>query len=302
MNVIFMGTPDFAVPSLKKLIESKNHGIKAIFTQAPKPKGRGMKLSISPVHKVALENNITIYHPKSLKQKETSDIIHSIEADVIIVVAYGLIIPSNILGAKKYGCINVHPSNLPKHRGAAPLQRTIIEGDKETAICIMYMDEGIDTGDVIIRENFALSPKVTLQELHDKCAKLGSNLLMKALDNIDHLPRHKQNEDGATYAHKLTKDEGKITWSDDAYKIDCKVRGMNPWPGAWFKINNKTIKIIDSDYKIVSHSYEPGTIINDNFDVACGRGILQIKILHPEGKKQMSGAEYLRGSSVTLYE
>ena len=293
-----MGTPDFAVPSLKKLIESKNHNVKAIFTQAPKPKGRGMKLSASPVHQVALENEITIYHPKSLKKEEASDIIQSIDADVIIVVAYGLIIPSNILSTKKYGCINVHPSNLPKHRGAAPLQRTIIEGDNETAVCIMYMDEGIDTGDVIIRKNFSLSPRVTLQELHDKCAQLGSNLLIKVLDNIDNLPRHKQKEEGATYAHKLTKAEGKITWSDDAYKIDCKVRGMNPWPGAWFEINNKIIKIIDSDYKMVSHSYAPSTIINDNFDVACGKGILQIKVLHPEGKRKMSGKEYLMGHSV----
>lgn len=299
MNIIFMGTPEFAVPSLQGLIDS-NHKVKAIFTQAPKPKGRGMKTIESPVHMVAIKNNIPVYTPKSLRKGEAFDIINSIDADMIVVVAYGLIIPSNILHIKKYGCINVHPSDLPKHRGAAPLQRTIIDGDNETAVCIMYMDEGVDTGDVILREKFTLSKNITLKELHDKCSYLGRDLLVNTMDNINSLPRSKQGSDGATYAHKLTKEDGEVDWQDDAYKIDCKVRGMNPWPGVWFKTEGKLIKIVESEYNDISHTYKPGTIINDNFDVACGIGVLQIKILQPEGKRKMSGDEYLRGHNVKL--
>ncbi len=214
MNIIFMGTPDFAVPALQKLIDSTKYNVVAVFSQAPKHKGRGMKLTNSPVHNLAIYNNIAVHTPKTLKNKDSSALIDSIDADIIVVVAYGFIIPKNVLEAKKYGCLNIHPSKLPKYRGAAPLQRTIINGEQESAVCIMQMDSGLDTGDIILQENFKLDPKITFTELHDKCANIGANLLIKTLDGIDMIPRIKQQQEGLSYAHKLSKDEGRVDWND----------------------------------------------------------------------------------------
>ena len=293
-----MGTPDFAVPTFEKILESKDHNIKAVFTAPPKPKGRGMNIEKSSIHKKALNHNIPIYTPKTLRNKESLELIESILADIIVVVAYGLIIPGNIISSKKFGCLNIHPSKLPKYRGAAPLQRTIINGDKESAVCIMQMDEGLDTGDVILSQKLPLHHRITLQELHNKCAMIGAELLIKTLNDIETLPRIAQNNDGVVYAHKLTKEEGLIDWKKSAYEIDCMVRGMNPWPGAYFKMNDKIIKIIESDYNETSHNYHPGTIINDKdnkFKMACGSGILHIKIVQPAGKNKMQGEDFLRG-------
>ncbi|GAB4162437.1 MAG: methionyl-tRNA formyltransferase [Rickettsiaceae bacterium] len=297
MNIIFMGTPDFAVPALENLISSKDHKVTAVFTRAPKAKGRGMKLTNSPIHDLAKANNIEVFTPKTLKDDKAIEIINSIEADIIVVVAYGFIIPANILAAKKYGCLNIHPSKLPKYRGAAPLQRTIINGEKETAVCIMQMDEGLDTGDIILQRDLELSPKITLQELHDQCAKLGGGLLLEALANIDSLPRIKQLEKGASYASKLTKEEGKIDWQESSYKIGCKIRGMNPWPGVYFNQNGKVVKVLEADWTDSKHNFLPGEVIGNNFEVACGQGTLIIKSVKPEGKQKMSAADYLRGLS-----
>lgn len=292
-----MGTPDFAVPSLKNLISSKEHNVVAVFSQRPKSKGRGMKISKSPVHELADLYKIPVYTPSTLRKNESFELIDSIPADIIVVVAYGFIIPKNILESKKYGCLNIHPSKLPKYRGAAPLQRTIIEGEKETAVCIMQMDEGLDTGDIILQENFALSPRITLQELHDKCAQIGSKLLLKTLNNIETLPRIKQSDAGVTYAHKLTKEESLINWNDFAFKIDCMVRGMNPWPGVFFEFKNKKIKILETEYSNIDHSFKIGQILNKSFDIACAKGILHIKSVKPEGKPQMSAKAYLNGNN-----
>lgn len=297
MNVIFMGTPDFAVPSLQNLISSKEHNVVAVFSQRPKSKGRGMKIAKSPVHELADFYKIPVYTPTTLRKNESYELIDSISADIIIVVAYGFIVPKNILESKKYGCLNIHPSKLPKYRGAAPLQRTIIEGEKETAVCIMQMDEGLDTGDIILQENFSLNPRITLQELHDKCAQIGADLLLKTLNNIETLPRIKQSDVGVTYAHKLTKEESRINWHDSAFKIDCMVRGMNPWPGVFFEIQNKKVKILETEYSNIDHSFEIGLVLNKSFDIACGKGILHIKSVKPEGKPKMSAKAYLNGNS-----
>jgi methionyl-tRNA formyltransferase len=297
MNIIFMGTPDFAVPSLQELIVSKNHNVVAVFTQRPKAKGRGMKLSSSPVHDLAASHNIQVYTPTTLRNEQAIELINSIEADIIVVVAYGFIIPKNILEAKKYGCLNVHPSKLPKYRGAAPLQRTIINGETETAVCIMQMDEGLDTGDIILQKDLKLDSRITLPELHDECAKIGGKLLVEVLDNITKLPRIKQSENGASYAHKLTKEEGKIDWNEDAFIIDCKIRGMNPWPGTYFEYEGKTIKVISAECTEKEHKSRPGTVLSNNCEVACGKGTLLIELLKPEGKGQMPAADYLRGIS-----
>jgi len=299
VNVIFMGTPDFAVPSLQNLISSQEHNVVAVFSQRPKSKGRGMRITQSPVHELADLYNIPVYTPATLRNSESFKLIDSISADIIVVVAYGFIIPKNILEAKKYGCLNIHPSKLPKYRGAAPLQRTIIEGEKETAVCIMQMDEGLDTGDIILQQNFAIDPRITLQELHDKCAQIGADLLLETLNNIKTLPRIKQSDAGATYAHKLTKEESRINWHDSAFKIDCMVRGMNPWPGVFFEFENKKIKVLETEYSNIDHSFKIGQIINKSFDIACAKGILHIKSVKPEGKPEMSAKAYLNGNSNT---
>ncbi|HJK86955.1 MAG TPA: methionyl-tRNA formyltransferase [Candidatus Megaira endosymbiont of Nemacystus decipiens] len=302
MNVIFMGTPDFAVPPLKKLIDSKEHDVKAVFTKEPKRQNRGMKLVYSPVHKVAMENNIEIHTPKTLRKDNVLDLIKSINADVIVVAAYGLIVPENILKAKKFGCINIHPSDLPKYRGAAPLQRIIINNEKDSAVCIIQMDEGVDTGDILMKQDFEISPESTFREFHDQCAEIGSDLLIKVLDNITTITPKKQSSEGATYANKLTKEEGKIKWSSEtAEQIHCKIKGMNPWPGVYCYENDdesNMIKIIESSFKVENHNYESGSVISNKFDVACLGGILRLIKVKPEGKKEMSGEDFLRGKSI----
>ena len=291
-----MGTPEFALPALKSIILSADHNVKAVFTRAPKAQGRGMKLTNSPVHELAISHNIDVYTPKTLKNDDAIRLVGSIKADIIVVVAYGFIIPQNILSAKKYGCLNIHPSKLPKYRGAAPLQRTIIDGEKDSAVCIMQMDEGLDTGDIILQENFALHERITLQELHDKCAKMGGDLLLNVLSNIN-LPRIKQDDGEHSYANKLTKEEAKINWQKSAYSIDCQIRGMNPWPGTYFKHDSKIIKVLEANYTNNCHNHTPGEILNSDFEVACGEGTLLIKYVKPEGKSKMKAADYLRGMS-----
>lgn len=292
-----MGTPEFAIPALTKLINS-SHEIAAVFTQKPKAKGRGLNETQSPVHSLALEHQIPVYTPSTLRNEEAVNLINDIDADIIVVIAYGFIIPQNILDAKKYGCLNIHPSDLPRHRGAAPLQRTIIEGDKASSVCIMQMNAGLDTGDILMKEDFDLDDRITLQKLHDKCANLGAELLIKTLADIDNIIPIPQSEYGVTYAHKLTKEEGKINWHDTAYAIYCKIRGMNPWPGVYFKYNDKMIKILEAEYLAQPHDFTPGTIINKNLEIACGEGILSVKILQQEGKRALNTEEFLRGTNI----
>ncbi|WP_016728149.1 methionyl-tRNA formyltransferase [Rickettsia sibirica] len=296
MKVIFMGTPEFAVPALKKLIT--HHEVKAVFTQQPKAKGRGLNLAKSPIHQLAFEHQIPVYTPSTLRNDEIINLINKVNADIIVVIAYGFIVPKAILEAKKYGCLNIHPSDLPRHRGAAPLQRTIIEGDRKSSVCIMRMDTGFDTGDILMKEDFDLEERITLEELHNKCANLGAELLIKTLANIDNIVPITQPSDGVTYAHKLTKEEGKINWHESAYKIDCKIRGMNPWPGAYFSYNDKIIKILEAEYLNADHHCTSGTVISDKLEIACGSGILRVKKLQQESKKALNIEEFLRGTNI----
>lgn len=298
MKVIFIGTPQFAVPTLLKLINCQSHQVVAVFTQAPKSKGRGLNTIASAVHEVALQYNIPVYIPVTLKTQEVTDIIEEIEADIIVVVAYGFIIPKVVLQSKKYGCLNIHPSSLPRHRGAAPLQRTIIEGDTKTSVCVMQMDEGLDTGDIILQKSFSLPPRITLVDLHDKCAEYGADLSLEVLNNIDNLLRIPQFIEGITYAQKLTKEEGKIDWQETAYKIDCRIRGMNPWPGVYFEYNSKIIKVLEADYSDIASEFIPGAVINDSLFIACNKGVLMIKKLQQEGKKALNVEEFLRGVEI----
>ncbi|MFK7967631.1 MAG: methionyl-tRNA formyltransferase [Rickettsiaceae bacterium] len=297
MNVIFMGTPLFAVPTLKAIYDSKSHKVVAVFSQKPKAKGRGMKITESPIHEIANNYNIPVYTPSILRNEDADKLIKSIEADIIVVVAYGFIIPKNILQAKKYGCLNIHPSDLPKYRGAAPLQRAIINGESKTAVCIMQMDEGLDTGDILAEEKFSISNKITFTELHDKASQVGAQMLIQTLDNIDKIKPFKQSEEGVLYAHKLSKEESKIDWNESAFVIDCKIRGMNPWPGVYFEYQSKKIKIMEAEYINSDHKYDPGSLLDNKtfFEVACGKGILRILKLQPEGKRIMNAQDYLLG-------
>lgn len=298
MKIIFMGTPDFAVPALERIVDCKNHQVVAVFTNKPKARNRGLKEYPSPVHSAALKYNIEVHTPVSLKKPAIEELIDSIDADIIVIVAYGFIIPKNILQAKKFGCLNIHPSLLPKYRGAAPLQRTIINGEKESAVCIMQMDEGLDTGDIILQEKFILPERVTLSYLHDKCAHLGAELLIKTLDQIEVLPRIPQTNENVIYAHKLSKEEAKINWQESAYQIDCKIRGMNPWPGTYFEYEGNIIKIIEAEYNNISHKHRPGTVINDRLEVACGEGVLSIKKLQLAGRNIMLVEEFIKGMKI----
>ena len=299
MKIIFMGTPEFAAPSLKALIQDSNHEVVAVFTQRPKPKGRGYVETLSPIHQIAAENNIPVHTPKTLRNSEIQKIVNDIEADLIVVVAYGFIIPKEILESKQYGCFNIHPSKLPRWRGAAPLQRTIIAGDKETAICIMQMDEGLDTGDVLMQKNLPLKDNITLTELHDICADIGAGLLIKTLYDIDNIIPIKQTEDGLVYAHKLTKEESKINFNKDAFEIDCMVRGMNPWPGVYFEYESEKIKVLNSEYLDEKHEYQAGYVVDNNLKIACESGFLIIKKLQRPGKKALSSSEFLKGMKIS---
>jgi methionyl-tRNA formyltransferase len=298
MKVIFMGTPDFAVPSLKSLIASQNHEVVAVFTQRPKPKGRGQATAVSPINEIAIEHNIPVHIPKTLRDGEVQDLVHSIDADIIVVVAYGFIVPKAILDSKKHGCLNIHPSKLPRFRGAAPLQRTIIAGDKETAVCIMQMDEGLDTGDVLMQQDLVLQTRISYPELHDLCANIGADLLIKTLDTYNLITPTKQSEDGLVYAHKLTKEESKVDFTKSAFEIDCLVRGMNPWPGIYFEYAGEQIKILESDYDDVPHDLPVGYVVDNNLKIACSLGFLTIKKLQRPGKKALETSEFLRGVNI----
>jgi methionyl-tRNA formyltransferase len=314
MKIIFMGTPHFALPALEQMLHSSEQEVVAVFTQPPKAQGRGLKVTYSPVHHLANQYQIPVYTPQSLRSSAVYDLINTIEADIIVVVAYGLLVPLNIIKAKQWGCLNIHPSMLPKYRGAAPIQRTIINGESISAVCIIQMDENLDTGDIICQQDLPLPPRITYSELSAICATAGSKMLLQVLKQIDSLSRTKQSIDHISYAHKLTKEEGKVNWSESAYTIDCKIRGMNPWPGVYFTHAGKMIKIITANYRLnqpvanqlaniqsvdgqtTDGQCQPGQLINDQAEVACGDGILQLMMIKPEGKAIMAAKDYLRGA------
>ena len=291
-----MGTSHFGAPAFSLLLQQ--HKVVAAFTQRPKPQGRGMQLTLSPIHELAVKSNIPVYTPTTLRSQEVMDLISSIQADVIVVCSYGFIVPKDILEAKKYGCLNIHPSSLPKYRGAAPLQYSIINGDATTEVCVMQMDEGLDTGPVILRQKLDISPNISLSTLHDQCAQIGAELLMGVLQDIAILPRIAQSQNEASYAHKLTKQDGRINWNKSAWEIECQIRGMNPWPGTCFLHEGNEIKLLEASVVFLEHNFKPGTAINDKLMIACGQDALQIKRLQKSGGKALSAQDFLRGYQI----
>ncbi|MEK6734252.1 MAG: methionyl-tRNA formyltransferase, partial [Pseudomonadota bacterium] len=282
MKIIFMGTPDFAVPTLEVL--SKHHEVIAVYTQAQKPAGRGHKETLSPIHILANNLNIPVYTPKTLRRVESQTEFAALGADVAVVIAYGLILPKEILTACKYGCINIHPSLLPFYRGAAPMQKTILSGEKETAMCIMQMDEGVDTGDVLLMQKMQLDDQITYLELSKEMSHLGATILLKVLDNIDNIIPQKQPKEGS-YANKLTKEDGELNWQESCEVLHRKVRALNPWPGTSLNINGERIKVLEAKIDNIEHQYKPGTIVDSKqLIIACGKGFFIPTIVQRPGK------------------
>jgi len=301
MKIVFMGTPDFAVPTLKKIIES-GHEVVAVVTQPDKSKNRGMKLQYSPVKECALENNIPIFQPVSVrKDEEFIKVYKELNPDVTVVVAFGQIIPKEILNVPKLGCINVHGSLLPQYRGAAPIQWSVINGDKITGITTMYMDVGLDTGDMILKKEVEIGKEETAGELYNRLSVIGAELLIDTLKLIEagEAPRVPQPND-FTYAPMLTKETGKIEWNKTSSEIDSLVRGVNPWPGAFTEINGKKLKV--HKVKITTGSGEPGSIIKadpkEGLVIATSDSAIELVEIQPENKKRMFAKDYLRGNSI----
>lgn len=303
MKILFMGTPDFAVPSLVKLIESDDDVV-GVFTQSDKPKGRGYKLQYPPIKEVAIKNHIDVFQPKSLKDDNIIDVLTKLSPDLIIVVAYGKILPKGILDFPKYGCINVHASLLPKYRGAAPIQWSVINGEKTTGVTTMYMAEGLDTGDILRKAEINISENETAGQLHDRLSELGAELLIETINDLKNnsLAPQKQDDDKSCYAPMLDQEMSIIDWGkEDSYEIHNLIRGLNPWPVAKTSLEGKKIKIYSSE---ISSNYDgqPGEIINlEPLTIACRNNTaLIIHELQLEGKKRMSSRDFINGRRLKL--
>ena len=300
-----MGTPDFAVPVLQSLINSR-HEVVAVVTQPDRPKGRGKNMQFSPVKECALAHNIPVMQPVNVSVPEVIDELRAYEPELIVVVAFGQFVTKKIREMPKYGCINVHASLLPKYRGAGPIQWAVINGEKESGVTTMYMCREIDKGDMLLKDTVMLDPKETGDSLHDKLSMMGGPLLLKTIDQLEDgsAVRIPQCEEESTYAPKLEKTMGNIDWTMDADRIERLVRGLNSWPGTFTKIHGKTVKIWDCDVvcqEALTESQaaaEPGTVIiseKDQLIVKAGNGALSLRMLQPEGKKNMTVDAYLRG-------
>ncbi|WP_392561360.1 methionyl-tRNA formyltransferase [Orbus sturtevantii] len=297
LKIIFAGTPDFAAKHLQSLIESE-HEVIAVFTQPDRPAGRGNKITASPVKQLAVENNIAVYQPVTLKKVENQQIISALNADIMIVVAYGLILPQAVLDMPRLGCLNVHGSLLPRWRGAAPIQRACWAGDLETGVTIMQMDAGLDTGDMLFKAKCSITPDDTSASLYDKLALLGPNSLLKTLALIlsGEAIAEKQDESQVTYAEKLSKQEAKLNWQLPARQLERCIRAFNPWPVSYFEINDELIKVWQANVIEQNSKQIAGTILQadkNGIQIATAEGIINLTQLQPAGKKSMSAADIL---------
>lgn len=299
MKIVFMGTPDFAVEPLKALLSK--HDVIAVYTQPPRPSGRGHQIQKTPVHQYAEEHGIPVYCPATLKPQEEKDKFKALNADVAVVAAYGLLLPKACLEAFPHGCLNIHGSILPRWRGAAPIQRAIMAGDKESGVTLMQMDVGMDTGDMLLVKKTPITKTTTSEALYETLSKLGSELVIEGLDLLEQgrlIPR-KQPEEGVTHAAKIEKSEGLINWNLDAEEIDCIRRGLYPWPGIWFMHKEERIAVLDAEPVELDNNIEPGTVCK-NLVVACKSGGLKLKILRRDGKKAVNSEDFLRGYNLPI--
>ena len=295
LKVIFAGTPDFAAKHLSALVDSE-HEVIAVYTQPDRPAGRGKKLTASPVKVLAEENAIPVYQPQSLKAQDAQEELASLNADLMVVVAYGLILPPAVLNAPRLGCINVHGSILPKWRGAAPIQRSIWAGDAETGVTIMQMDEGLDTGDMLHIATLPITPEDTSTTLYEKLAELGPQALVEVVNEFDRYTPTKQDDSQATYAKKLSKEEALINWADDAEQIERNIRAFNPWPVAWMQVEDQNVKVWSANVVPLNKDVTPGTVIGANKEgitIATGRDALCITSLQIPGKKALPASDVI---------
>ena len=301
LRIIYAGTPDFAVPALQALIKSE-HQVIAVYTQPDRPAGRGRKLQFGAVKQVAVDADIRVEQPLSLKDESAQTVLSAFNADVMVVAAYGLILPQVVLDAPKYGCLNIHGSLLPRWRGAAPIHRAIQAGDVETGVTIMQMAAGLDTGDMLLKVPCQITKKDTGQTIHDRLANDGAMALLKVLNNIEQLKPEVQDESLTSYAHKLEKAEAEIDWSQSAQQIDQTIRAFNPWPVAFTHFNGKPLRLFMSKLETNKQSKEPaGTVIDetpDGISIVTGDGILSFSRLQLPGKKAMDVRDFLNGRSL----
>jgi methionyl-tRNA formyltransferase len=290
-----MGTPDFSVGALQALHKA-GHDMVAVYCQPPKPAGRGQQIRKSPVHLAAEELGIPVHTPKTLRDLEVQKEFASLKADIAVVVAYGLILPKSVLTAPKFGCVNIHASLLPRWRGAAPIQRAMLAADQETGVTIMQMEEGLDTGPMLLVEKCPITATTTAGSLHDELSRMGSKLIVKALEGMSAgtLKAETQPTNGVTYATKLTKEDGRIDWTKPAAEIERQIRSLQPWPGCFFMLEDAAIKVLEAE--VVKDILDvPGTLIGDDFTVACGEWALRLKTVQRAGKNPTDGASFLRG-------
>ncbi|MFD1508081.1 methionyl-tRNA formyltransferase [Lacimonas salitolerans] len=295
MRVIFMGTPAFSVPVLDALVQA-GHEVAAVYCQPPRPAGRGKKDRPTPVHARALELGLEVRDPVSLKGAEAQAEFAAWDAEVAVVVAYGLILPQAVLDAPSRGCLNIHASLLPRWRGAAPIHRAILAGDAETGICIMQMEAGLDTGPVLLREATAIGAEETTGALHDRLSVMGARLIVDALARLDGLVPEAQPEEGVTYAAKIDKAEAVIDWGLPAHQVDRQIRGLSPFPGAWTLIAGERVKCLAS--RLVPGQGDAGVALDDALRIACGDGAVQITRLQRAGRSAQDAGEALRGMAV----
>ncbi len=307
MRVVFMGSPDFAVPVLEELIKNDGFDVVAVVSQPDKLKGRKQELCPTPVSKSAIANDITLYRPAKLADSDVYDELVKLEPDAIVVVAYGQILKTNILELPKYGCINVHASLLPRWRGASPIQSAILAGDEVTGVTTMLMNEGLDTGDILLKEEIVIEANDTAETLFDKMAATSPGLLCKTLEGLEkgEITPIKQSDEGTCYAQKISKDMGSFSWDRDAAELDRLIRAMSPWPGAFTHLeNNKTLKVFEASVVECSDdSIEPGTILEidkKSVVVKTGKDALKIRDLQLSGKKRMAAPDYLRGAHLEV--
>ncbi|MBS0564807.1 MAG: methionyl-tRNA formyltransferase [Proteobacteria bacterium] len=290
MRVVFMGTPDFAVPALRAV--AARHEVCAVYCQPPRPAGRGQADRKSPVQAAAEALGLPVSHPATFRDPADIAAFAALGAEVAVVVAYGLILPAPLLSAPAMGCLNIHASLLPRWRGAAPIHRAVMAGDRETGISIMQMDEGLDTGPVLLRQALPIGPEETTADLHDRLAALGAQLILSALDGIRFVPRTPQPAEGVTYAAKIAKAEARIDWTRPADEIDRQIRGLSPFPGAWCMAGGERLKLLRS--RLAPGLGQPGQVLS-GLTVACGAGAVEILAAQREGKRPVAAEELLRG-------
>ena len=301
MRIVYMGTPDFAVPALEKLAQSPDYTVAAVFTQPDKPKGRKMVMTPPDVKVCAEKLGIPVFQPSSMRSEEAYNSLKELNPDVIVVAAYGQILPKAVLDLPKFGCVNIHGSLLPKYRGAAPIQQSVLDGEKVTGVTTMLMDVGLDTGDILLKAETEIGENETAGELFDRLAVLGGELIIETLDKLKkgEITPQKQDESLATHTSKISKELCPIDFNKSAFEVHNKVRGLNPWPVAVTEIAGKTVKVYSS--RVSDLSGEPGTILSlKPFVIACGDKSVELIEIQPQGKKRMTAQAFLAGHKLNI--